>query len=64
MCPERGVLGEGMADQYDPVTELPFTNHEPHQCRCTNDLKLYKRKGRLMMFCSICWMPGDKEVLQ
>lgn len=62
-CPEVGRLGCD-SSWYNEETELPFVNHEPHNCKCTNDIKMYNRKGRTLYLCSICNLTGDVEVIQ
>lgn len=62
-CPEVGKLGCDPS-WYDPITELSFTNHEPNECKCTNDIKTYIRNGKTLNLCSICNMWGDKLVVQ
>lgn len=62
-CPEIGELG-CFPSWYDPVTELPFVNHEPKQCLCTNQIKLYRRKTTFLHLCSICCLIGDVEQRQ
>ncbi len=61
-CNEEGVLREGFASWYDTVKELPFVNHKPNKCKCTNELKKYIRKGKEIWLCSICCLSSDKEV--
>ena len=36
--------------------------HEPNKCKCTNDLKLYKRGNKKLWLCSCCHIFGDEEV--
>jgi hypothetical protein len=60
-CPNEGALG-CPASWYNPVTELPYVNHQPNECRCTNDIRLYKRDGKLLHLCSICSLLGDEPV--
>lgn len=57
-CPEIGELGCSIL-QYDAETEAPYVNHKPNECKCTNDLQLYNRKGKNIYLCSICNLPGD-----
>ena len=59
-CPERGVLSL-FADWYDPETELPYVDHEPGECKCTNELKKYKRDGKVLWLCSCCCLNSDEE---
>lgn len=61
-CPEEGVLDPMMAGAYDPVTELPFVKHEPGKCQCTNNVRQFKRGGKLLWLCSNCWLTGDFNV--
>lgn len=62
-CPSKGVLNPGMASYYDAESELPFVNHEPGKCKCTNDLALFKCKdGVIRTLCSCCSRIGDKRI--
>lgn len=61
-CPVEGILREGMASFYNHA-ELPFVAHEPNQCKCTNELKLYRRKdGSELYLCSCCCLGSDIPV--
>lgn len=61
-CPYVGeVTPERMRD-YDEQLEQPFVNHEPGQCRCTNDIRLYRREDARLWLCSICTMFGDENI--
>jgi len=57
-CPTKGVLKEGMESWYDEELELPFVNHKPNECKCTNELKRYKRGNKKLWLCSCC-VHGD-----
>lgn len=61
-CDHTGILNPGMASWYDPVTELPFVKHEPDKCKCTNNIRLYVRKGKKVWLCSCCFLTSDKLV--
>lgn len=61
-CDSIGKLQPGMGSWYNPVTELPFVNHSPGKCKCTNDLKKYLRDGKEVMLCSCCCLSSDKRV--
>ena len=61
-CPTKGRLQAGMAKEYDTEKELPFVNHKPNECECTNELKQYFRKGKKIWLCSCCNMSGDEEI--
>ena len=61
-CDSTGILYEYQADQYDPATELPFVTHNPNECQCTNELKLYRRNNKLITLCSCCCLYSDEEV--
>ncbi len=63
-CPEEGVLTPGYEGWYDRETELPFVKHDPGQCQCVNNLRLFKRDGKQMWLCSCCCMPGDERIDQ
>lgn len=51
-CPVEGVLRPEMASWYHDSRELPFVNHEPGECKCTNELELYERDGKQLTLCS------------
>jgi hypothetical protein len=53
-CNCRARLVSGWEDTYDPELELPFVNHEPGECKCTNELKEYEREGKKVWLCSNC----------
>jgi len=59
-CDDTGELNPGMASLYDINTELPFVDHEPNECRGTNDLQLYERAGKKLWLCSNCNLSTDK----
>ena len=61
-CPSKGVLPPEMANDYDKEKELPFVNHEPGECKCTNKLKQYTRMGKKFWLCSCCKMLLDLEI--
>ena len=60
-CPSKGVLRSDIADLYNDV-ELPFVDHAPGECKCTNDLRMYERDGKHLMLCSCCCLSSDKEI--
>lgn len=49
-CNHVGEVPNHMLYLYDEVTERPFVNHVPNKCKCTNDIKLYDRNGRKLVF--------------
>lgn len=53
-CPHRAYVEPHRLHEYHPTLERPFVNHEPHECKCTNDLQEYIRGGRKVMLCSCC----------
>ena len=56
-CPKTGrnPIGSGLEDLYDPINELPFVQHEPHKCKCTNDIQPYEQEdGTILNLCSCC----------
>ena len=59
-CDQTGKLMPGMVDLYDEETELPYVNHKPGECKCTNGLKRYKRNGKIIVLCSCCNLLGDE----
>ena len=60
-CDTKGVLSEGMTSMYDEKKELPFVDHKPNECKCTNELKQYIRDGKRIWLCSCCTL-GEKLV--
>lgn len=61
-CEEKGVLHDYLSDLYDKKLELPFVAHEPHECKCTNNIKKYDREGKKLYLCSCCVLGTDVEV--
>jgi hypothetical protein len=61
-CPQEGKLTYAMRGWYDARTELPYVDHKPGECRCTNDLRLYERDGQALTLCSCCVLSSDKEI--
>lgn len=61
-CPHIGEVEAHRFHEYDAVTEWPFVNHEPSKCKCTNDVRLYRRGAETLMLCSICNILGDIPV--
>lgn len=61
-CPEEGRLDPSIKHLYHKKTELPFVVHEPYQCKCTNNIKLFERQGKKLFLCSICCLSEDKEI--
>ena len=64
-CPEKSQSGFNpfaLFASYDPVTEEPFRNHEPGQCKCTNELKQYRRGDAILTLCSMCHTSKDKPI--
>ena len=61
-CNEEWKVGVGMEDLYDGELELPYVNHKPNKCKCTNRLKQYIRNGKIVWLCSCCCLSSDKEV--
>lgn len=59
-CNHQGILVFGQSHLYDPVTELPFVDHAPGDCRCTNDLRWFVRDGLRVLLCSCCWTNDDE----
>ncbi len=59
-CKQEGELRAGMEYMYDKIKELPFVTHKPNECKCTNELKQYLKKGEKVWLCSNCVM-GEKD---
>lgn len=62
-CPNEGKLKPSIASMYDSETELPFVIHAPGECKCTNDIRRYRRGETILNLCSCCFISGDKEVV-
>lgn len=60
-CPEEGKSNPNnpFNSWYDEELELPFVDHPPGKCKCTNNLKEVNRNGVILTLCSICTLPGD-----
>ena len=54
-CKNKGELKIGIESLYSKE-ELPFVNHEPNECKCTNELRKYKKEGKEVWLCSNCVM--------
>lgn len=61
-CNTESILRTDMRHLYHPTKELPFVNHKPNECKCTNDLKQYIREDKKIWLCSCCCLAFDKEV--
>ncbi len=63
-CPNTGILDvPGHHYFYDPEKELPFVEHEPHLCRCINDLQVYLQSDNVeRTLCSCCFLSSDKRL--
>jgi len=59
-CKGTGVLRDDMIHLYDEEKELPFVNHKPNECKCTNNLKQYWKDGKKVWLCSCCVM-GEED---
>lgn len=60
-CNTQGQLKPGYADLYDPELELPYVNHEPGNCQCTNELAQYQASdGTVRWLCSCCHTFTDR----
>lgn len=62
-CPDEGIVppeGESMYSE----EEKTGMNHEPNKCKGTNDIQLYKRKGKTLYLCSCCCTFNDKLLKQ
>ena len=57
-CNQKGILQPRMKNWYSEE-ELPFVNHEPGECKCTNELKQYIRNGKKVWLCSNCKLISD-----
>lgn len=63
-CPEEGSVPEDRLNEYEAEKERPYVNHKPGECKCTNELTLWRRDGKELWLCSICCFPlSDEKVL-
>ncbi len=46
---------------YDKKKELPFVEHKPNECKCSNDLRQFWRNGKKVWLCSNC-QRGEEEL--
>ena len=60
-CDQKGFLNPTIAFLYDAVEELPYVDHEPGECKCTNSLAQYDRRGRVVTLCSVYYNSEDKR---
>lgn len=63
-CPNKGTLFNDLLPLYDPKTELPFVEHKPNECKCTNGLKRYNRDGKILWLCSCCVLGGTDRLIE
>ena len=62
-CENEGILDPDYADLYDAETELPYVNHKPGECRCTNELAQYRTSGGVIRWlCSCCHTFGNERL--
>lgn len=62
-CPVQGRINPMMRAWYDEETELPFVDHEPNECKCSNDLARYRcSDGVTRVLCSCCNCTGDARL--
>jgi hypothetical protein len=61
-CDFEAKMPAAMAAFYDSISERPFVNHAPGECKCTNLLQEYERDGKKVTLCSCCFTSSDKEV--
>lgn len=59
-CNKEGILDNDLIKLYDPIKELPYVNHKPNECKCTNNIKQYIREGKKIWLCSCCCLHTDK----
>lgn len=57
-CPIKGSVPIERENEYSEEEKIGM-NHEAGECKCTNDLKQYKRKGKNLWLCSCCNLQGD-----
>lgn len=60
-CDQQQVRNPIMDSWYSDA-ERPFMEHAPNECKCTIDLRRYKRGDRVMWLCSVCRFSDDKEI--
>lgn len=61
-CQNLGWRNFKLDKLYDSVTENPYRNHEPGECKCTNNIRKFNRDGKEIYLCSICYLPSDTLV--
>lgn len=63
-CDFVGFVEPERLCEYDAETERPFVNHKPHECLCTNNLRLFRRGDRTIWLCSCCNTSRDERISQ
>jgi hypothetical protein len=62
-CDEDAVVEPYRLSLYDKITERPFANHAAGECKCTNELTLYRRlDGSEKWLCSCCCIFTDIQI--
>ena len=60
-CPGIGKVPKKNLYKYND-NEKPFVNHKPNECKCTNELKQYRRGKKKLWLCSCCNLFSDVEI--
>ena len=55
-CSERGEVSPDKEIQYSDA-EKSGMNHEPNECKGTNEIRTYIRDGKELNLCSCCYFP-------
>ena len=61
-CDGKGFVTPEREYQYSEE-EKSGMNHEPNECKGTNEIKLYQRGDKKLYLCSCCNVFGDKEII-
>ena len=57
-CDDTGIVTPDREYQYSEE-EKSGMNHAPNKCKGTNEIKKYKRNGKVLWLCSCCDMFSD-----
>ena len=60
-CPKTGSVEKYNEYMYSEE-EKSGMNHEPNECKGTNEVKQYERGSRKLWLCSCCYLFGDLPV--
>ena len=60
-CPIKGSVPPEIEYMYSEEEKIGM-NHEPNECKCTNNIKKYKRGDKELYLCSCCVIEGDERL--